>query len=106
MDELGYDGIGFNEHHTSPYGLMNSPNIMVAAAALISFNRSAMPSEMFMDSCGGLGRRCFPPSTPTRSLRCRSPRHYAEKQEEAVPLTGPPLLSCARLFTVARRSVD
>lgn len=33
MDELGYDGIGFNEHHTSPYGLMNSPNIMVAAAA-------------------------------------------------------------------------
>ena len=33
MDEMGYDGIGFNEHHTSPYGLMNSPNIMVAAAA-------------------------------------------------------------------------
>ena len=33
MDELGYDGIGFNEHHTSPYGLMNSPNLMVAAAA-------------------------------------------------------------------------
>jgi alkanesulfonate monooxygenase SsuD/methylene tetrahydromethanopterin reductase-like flavin-dependent oxidoreductase (luciferase family) len=33
MDEIGYDGIGFNEHHTSPYGLMNSPNIMVAAAA-------------------------------------------------------------------------
>ena len=33
MDELGYDGIGFNEHHTSPYGLMNSPNIMAAAAA-------------------------------------------------------------------------
>jgi alkanesulfonate monooxygenase SsuD/methylene tetrahydromethanopterin reductase-like flavin-dependent oxidoreductase (luciferase family) len=33
MDELGYDGVGFNEHHTSPYGLMNSPNIMAAAAA-------------------------------------------------------------------------
>ena len=33
MDDLGYDGIGFNEHHTSPYGLMNSPNLMVAAAA-------------------------------------------------------------------------
>ena len=33
MDELGYDGIGFNEHHTSPYGLMNSPNIMAASAA-------------------------------------------------------------------------
>ena len=31
MDRLGYDGVGFNEHHTSPYGLMNSPNLMAAA---------------------------------------------------------------------------
>ena len=30
---LGYDGVGFNEHHCSPYGLMNSPNLMAAAAA-------------------------------------------------------------------------
>ena len=33
MDQLGYDGIGFNEHHCSPYGLMNSPNLMASAAA-------------------------------------------------------------------------
>ena len=33
MDELGFDGIGFNEHHTSPYGLMTSPNIMAAEAS-------------------------------------------------------------------------
>lgn len=33
LDKLGYDGVGFNEHHTSPYGLMNSPNLMAAAAA-------------------------------------------------------------------------
>jgi alkanesulfonate monooxygenase SsuD/methylene tetrahydromethanopterin reductase-like flavin-dependent oxidoreductase (luciferase family) len=33
MDEIGFDGVGFNEHHTSPYGLMTSPNIMAAAAA-------------------------------------------------------------------------
>jgi len=33
IDRLGYDGVGFNEHHTSPYGLMNSPNLMAAAAA-------------------------------------------------------------------------
>src|SRR5439155_1731399 len=33
MDRLGYDGVGFNEHHTSPYGLMNSPNLLAAAAA-------------------------------------------------------------------------
>jgi alkanesulfonate monooxygenase SsuD/methylene tetrahydromethanopterin reductase-like flavin-dependent oxidoreductase (luciferase family) len=32
MDRLGYDGVGFNEHHCSPYGLMNSPNLMAAAA--------------------------------------------------------------------------
>ncbi len=33
MDQLGFDGVGFNEHHTSPYGLMTSPNIMAAAAS-------------------------------------------------------------------------
>jgi alkanesulfonate monooxygenase SsuD/methylene tetrahydromethanopterin reductase-like flavin-dependent oxidoreductase (luciferase family) len=33
MDRLGYDGVGFNEHHCSPYGLMNSPNLLAAAAA-------------------------------------------------------------------------
>jgi alkanesulfonate monooxygenase SsuD/methylene tetrahydromethanopterin reductase-like flavin-dependent oxidoreductase (luciferase family) len=33
MEELGFDGIGFNEHHTSPYGLMTSPNLMAAAAS-------------------------------------------------------------------------
>src|ERR1700704_6518526 len=33
MDKLGYDGVGFNEHHCSPYGLMNSPNLMAASAA-------------------------------------------------------------------------
>ena len=33
LDELGYDGVGFNEHHTSPYGLMNSPNLLAAAAS-------------------------------------------------------------------------
>src|ERR1700746_2516671 len=33
LDRLGYDGVGFNEHHCSPYGLMNSPNVWAAAAA-------------------------------------------------------------------------
>src|SRR3954462_7535812 len=33
LERLGYDGVGFNEHHCSPYGLMNSPNLMAAAAA-------------------------------------------------------------------------
>lgn len=33
LDALGYDGVAFNEHHCSPYGLMNSPNLLAAAAA-------------------------------------------------------------------------
>src|SRR5215831_11232101 len=33
MEELGFDGIGFNEHHTSPYGMMTSPNLIAAAAS-------------------------------------------------------------------------
>jgi alkanesulfonate monooxygenase SsuD/methylene tetrahydromethanopterin reductase-like flavin-dependent oxidoreductase (luciferase family) len=33
MDKLGYDGIGLNEHHTTPHSLMNSPNMMAAVAA-------------------------------------------------------------------------
>jgi len=33
MDRLGYDGVAFNEHHTSPYGLMNSPNLLAAAVS-------------------------------------------------------------------------
>jgi len=32
LDELGYDGVAFNEHHTSPDGRMNSPNLLAAAA--------------------------------------------------------------------------
>jgi alkanesulfonate monooxygenase SsuD/methylene tetrahydromethanopterin reductase-like flavin-dependent oxidoreductase (luciferase family) len=33
LDKLGFDGVGFNEHHTSPFGLMNSPNLLAASAA-------------------------------------------------------------------------
>ena len=33
MERVGFDGIGVNEHHATPYGLMNSPNLLAAAAA-------------------------------------------------------------------------
>jgi alkanesulfonate monooxygenase SsuD/methylene tetrahydromethanopterin reductase-like flavin-dependent oxidoreductase (luciferase family) len=33
MERLGYDGLGLNEHHTTPHGLMNSPNMFAAIAA-------------------------------------------------------------------------
>ena len=32
-EELGFDGIGVNEHHQNAYGLMPSPNLMAAALA-------------------------------------------------------------------------
>ena len=41
MDALGYDGVGLNEHHTTPHGLMNSPNMMAAVAAHAPLNSSA-----------------------------------------------------------------
>ncbi|HWL05633.1 MAG TPA: LLM class flavin-dependent oxidoreductase [Xanthobacteraceae bacterium] len=42
LDRYGYDGVGFNEHHTSPYGLMNSPNLMAAAASQRTKNLSLL----------------------------------------------------------------
>jgi alkanesulfonate monooxygenase SsuD/methylene tetrahydromethanopterin reductase-like flavin-dependent oxidoreductase (luciferase family) len=31
MEKCGFDGVGFNEHHGTPYGTMNSPNLIAAA---------------------------------------------------------------------------
>src|SRR5438094_2601273 len=70
MERLGYDGVGFNEHHTSPYGLMNSPNIMAAAAAqrttklklliygnlLPIHNPLRLAEELAMLDCSSAGR--------------------------------------------------
>lgn len=36
MDRLGFDGLGLNEHHTTPHGLMVSPNMICAAAARVT----------------------------------------------------------------------
>jgi len=33
MEDLGFDGVGLNEHHTTPHGLMVSPNMAAIAAA-------------------------------------------------------------------------
>jgi alkanesulfonate monooxygenase SsuD/methylene tetrahydromethanopterin reductase-like flavin-dependent oxidoreductase (luciferase family) len=33
MERLGFDGVGLNEHHATPHGSMNSPNMMAAVAA-------------------------------------------------------------------------
>ena len=31
MERVGFDGVSINEHHGTPYGMMNSPNLMAAA---------------------------------------------------------------------------
>ncbi len=36
MEAAGFDGISFNEHHGTPYGTMNSPNLMAAAISQIT----------------------------------------------------------------------
>jgi alkanesulfonate monooxygenase SsuD/methylene tetrahydromethanopterin reductase-like flavin-dependent oxidoreductase (luciferase family) len=36
LDRLGFDGVGLNEHHTTPHGLMVSPNMMAAAGAKVT----------------------------------------------------------------------
>jgi alkanesulfonate monooxygenase SsuD/methylene tetrahydromethanopterin reductase-like flavin-dependent oxidoreductase (luciferase family) len=39
-DQMGFDGLGVNEHHQNAYGLMPSPNIMAAAMARRTRNAS------------------------------------------------------------------
>src|SRR4029078_4565317 len=41
-DELGFDGLGGNEHHQNAYGFMASPNLMAAALARRTPNNSAI----------------------------------------------------------------
>ena len=50
-DELGFDGIGVNEHHQNGYGIMPSPNIIAAglargmsAEALLKFYEETGPA--------------------------------------------------------------
>ena len=39
-DSLGFDGICVNEHHSNAYGLMPSPNLILAALARRTSNAS------------------------------------------------------------------
>ena len=41
-DQLGYDGVGINEHHQNGYGLMPSPNIMAASLARRTSNAAVV----------------------------------------------------------------
>ena len=70
MDALGYDGVGLNEHHTTPHGSDNAPNMMIAAAAQITkrlkflvlgylvpmYNPLRLAEEIAMADCMSRGR--------------------------------------------------
>jgi hypothetical protein len=63
-DELGFDGLGVNEHHQNAYGFMASPNLM--AAALARRTPTTPPS-----SCSATRWPCTrPPCASPRSSPC------------------------------------
>ena len=59
-DQLGFDGLGVNEHHQNAYGFMASPNLMAAALARRTPNNAR-------SSCSATRWRCT-------HRRCASPR--------------------------------
>jgi len=66
LDRLGYDGVGFNEHHCSPYGLMNSPNLLAAAAA----QRTRRLKLLITAICCRCTSRCASPKSWRCSTAC------------------------------------
>src|SRR5215470_19261033 len=109
MDRLGYDGVGFNEHHTSPYGLMNSPNLLAAAASQRTRNLrlliygNVLPlheplrlaEELAMLDCMSNGRivagfvRGIPASTACTGCRWPSPARGSRRPGRSSAAFGP-----------------
>jgi alkanesulfonate monooxygenase SsuD/methylene tetrahydromethanopterin reductase-like flavin-dependent oxidoreductase (luciferase family) len=104
-DQLGFDGICVNEHHQNAYGLMPSPNLMVAALArrttrsklVIMGNSVALynppirvAEEMAMLDVMSGGRVVagFPVGTPMDTTYCygETPATLREKYREGVDL--------------------
>ncbi len=101
-EELGFDGIGVNEHHANAYGLMPSPNIMAAtltrrtsrAAVVVLGNsialynppiRVAEEFAMLDVLSGGRLVAGFPVGTSMDTNYCygQIPAHTREKYAEA-----------------------
>ena len=51
LERLGFDGVAFNEHHVTPYGLMNSPNLIAASAAQRTKRLKLLMYEIGRASC-------------------------------------------------------
>ena len=60
-EQCGFDGLGVNEHHSHAYGLMPSPNLMVATLT----RRTSRAAIMVLGNSIALGRArcsgCIPP---------------------------------------------
>ena len=101
-DELGFDGIGVNEHHQNGYGIMPSPNLIAAglarrtsrAAICVIGNSIALynppirvAEEMAMLDCISGGRLVagFPVGTPMDTNFCygQIPALTRDKYDEA-----------------------
>jgi alkanesulfonate monooxygenase SsuD/methylene tetrahydromethanopterin reductase-like flavin-dependent oxidoreductase (luciferase family) len=104
-DQIGFDGICVNEHHQNAYGLMPSPNIMVAALArrttrakLVVMGdsvalydppiRVAEETAMLDVLSGGRLVAGFPVGTPMDTAYCygQTPATLREKYREGVEL--------------------
>jgi alkanesulfonate monooxygenase SsuD/methylene tetrahydromethanopterin reductase-like flavin-dependent oxidoreductase (luciferase family) len=104
-DQLGFDGIGVNEHHQNGYGLMPSPNLMAAALARRTRNaklvimgnsvalynppiRVAEEMAMLDVMSGGRVVSGFPVGTPMDTVFCygQNPATLREKYREGVEL--------------------
>ena len=70
-DELGFDGIGVNEHHQNAYGLMPSPQLMAATLARRTRCTQRLGSDartlQYRRRTGWMGHVRAPLGTPARA---------------------------------------
>ena len=67
-EDLGYDGLGINEHHQNAYGLMPSPQLMAATLARrLNAGARPLPDEVALE----LRDRGENPKHQAAAGRCR-----------------------------------
>src|SRR3981189_3612282 len=84
-ETLGFDGIGWNEHHQNGYGLMPSPHLIAAAAAYTPPIRVAEEFAMLDVMSGGRLVAGFPVGTSMDTNFCygQIPALTRDKDREA-----------------------
>ena len=64
--ELGFDGLGTNEHHQNPYGFMCNPNLFGAILARLTRERGL---DVALVQLGATLAATSPPTASPRSTR-------------------------------------